>query len=229
MALDFYDGDAAFNEPSREVLACMLDEHHHFLCEPYEHSNLFLKSLLANDGFKAQFVARADSLLSTHLSANITRGEWHRATGLVASDVEAQSERTHIPENMDAWLLNINHTEHFFDHRPCAFRDQLESHLHAALPSVWCGALEPAMYALKVKPNPSSGPLNLQFESDQTISAQLRVRNLTGILVHEETVLVNTGTNRIPVNMEAMPAGVYFYSLASEVQVITAKGVVVHR
>ena len=85
------------------------------------------------------------------------------------------------------------------------------------------------MYALKVKPNPSSGPLNLQFESDQTISAQLRVRNLTGILVHEETVLVNTGTNRIPVNMEAMPAGVYFYSLASEVQVITAKGVVVHR
>lgn len=64
--------------------------------------------------------------------------------------------------------------------------------------------------SLTVYPNPTSAELNIQLENTTTAQYQLRLMNVLGETVHNQTVLLNQGANFLQINLNDYQKGVYF-------------------
>lgn len=67
----------------------------------------------------------------------------------------------------------------------------------------------------KIYPNPTSGQVTLEFESAKTESGILKLYNVSGKLVFEQTLKLESGSNVHTVNISKVAQGVYSLSLQS--------------
>ncbi|MCC7246792.1 MAG: T9SS type A sorting domain-containing protein, partial [Saprospiraceae bacterium] len=68
-----------------------------------------------------------------------------------------------------------------------------------------------------VYPNPVSGLLYIQIEADEESDASIRVHSLDGRLMLEAAHSLFKGSNQIPLDMSAMPAGAYILNVTDGV------------
>lgn len=64
-------------------------------------------------------------------------------------------------------------------------------------------------------PNPATDKSVLTVSLKQNTAAQMRIVDLKGSILSNENLKLNTGTNRIDINLANQPAGVYFISLTT--------------
>ena len=64
--------------------------------------------------------------------------------------------------------------------------------------------------SLTVYPNPTNAELNIQLENTTTAQYQLRLMNVLGETVQNQTVLLNQGSNFLQINLNDYQKGVYF-------------------
>ena len=62
-------------------------------------------------------------------------------------------------------------------------------------------------------PNPSQGQLTLQYNSPEASSYLMKVTDLTGRLLQQETLEASEGMNRHAVNLSNVAKGVYMLSV----------------
>jgi hypothetical protein len=69
---------------------------------------------------------------------------------------------------------------------------------------------------LAVQPNPARGFTNILFDADENGSATLSVFNMGGSKIINQKVNYQSGLNNHPLNISALPTGVYMLTLSSE-------------
>ncbi len=71
-------------------------------------------------------------------------------------------------------------------------------------------------FDIKVAPVPTTDILNVEFAADKSENYQLKVFNVTGQLVAEQTLDVNTGLNQVSLSVQAYTAGIYWLSIHND-------------
>ncbi|MES2621578.1 MAG: T9SS type A sorting domain-containing protein [Bacteroidota bacterium] len=69
---------------------------------------------------------------------------------------------------------------------------------------------------LKVFPNPTSGVVNVEFENAMPGKTKIRMQNIFGQTVKEQSIEAQTGKNIVSLLVETFASGIYFISLQNE-------------
>ena len=77
----------------------------------------------------------------------------------------------------------------------------------------WVEESVDALSEVKVYPNPNQGNFTVSFEAADAADAQVSLHDLAGRRVHSETVRVVAGSNQLPIQLNDVPAGLYFLRL----------------
>ncbi len=77
------------------------------------------------------------------------------------------------------------------------------------------GTHNPVISAMTVFPNPSSGQTEIRFEATEAFEGQLILCDLTGKIIHYENHVFSTGTQVLPLNLVALPVGLYVVQIKS--------------
>jgi hypothetical protein len=75
-------------------------------------------------------------------------------------------------------------------------------------------------------PNPATDNVNIKINSVKAAEGKLSVYNALGATVNEKTVSLSEGKNKIDLNVESLPSGIYFASFKSGNNTTTKKFVV---
>jgi hypothetical protein len=65
-------------------------------------------------------------------------------------------------------------------------------------------------YTFAISPNPNSGTFNLSFESPLAISPTLYIIDLSGRILHTQSISLQEGLNQLEISKPELPAGAYF-------------------
>ena len=74
--------------------------------------------------------------------------------------------------------------------------------------------------SLKIFPNPSSGVLNIKFESKETLD-QFEIFNLQGILIHNE--MINVRQDFKSIDLSSFSDGIYFIRFKMDDKIFTQR------
>jgi hypothetical protein len=66
------------------------------------------------------------------------------------------------------------------------------------------------MHQINIMPNPNSGTFNLSFESPLAISPTLYIIDLSGRILHTQSISLQKGLNQLEISKPELPAGIYF-------------------
>lgn len=83
-----------------------------------------------------------------------------------------------------------------------------------------------ALSSVDVFPNPASETATLKIASSKGGNATLTVYNALGAIVNNKQVLLTPGKNKIELNVESLPSGVYFANVKTGNTTITKKFIV---
>ncbi|MCB0662929.1 MAG: T9SS type A sorting domain-containing protein [Saprospiraceae bacterium] len=75
----------------------------------------------------------------------------------------------------------------------------------------------------QIVPNPAIGNATLEIRSEENNEAQLDLFSITGKKLMAQTIQINHGTNRIPLQLENLPEGLIVYVLSNEKGMISGK------
>ena len=76
---------------------------------------------------------------------------------------------------------------------------------------------------IRILPNPSHGVFTLQIISSTETNHSVVLRNQSGSVVYEQSVLVRMGTNNTAMDLSGLKAGVYLLSVTSDRTLTTRK------
>lgn len=82
--------------------------------------------------------------------------------------------------------------------------------------------------SMKINPNPTAGPANIEIASKASGSFNLNVVDFLGKSVHQETVRINEGQNYIDFDGSFIPNGLYILVLENELGRIAQKMTIQH-
>jgi hypothetical protein len=83
-----------------------------------------------------------------------------------------------------------------------------------------------AVSALDIFPNPASETASLKITSGKPGLAGLTVYNALGAIVNDKQIILSTGKNKIDMDVESLPAGIYFVTVTTGSSAITKKFIV---
>ena len=69
---------------------------------------------------------------------------------------------------------------------------------------------------LNIYPNPTSGSLTVSFESTMDAKYSLKIVNVLGSVMIEETIIGHKGFNSKTINLEKEAKGLYFLTVENE-------------
>ncbi len=82
---------------------------------------------------------------------------------------------------------------------------------------------QPALETTNLWPNPATDQLNLQLHSSRSGRVEVSIINLDGRTLHSSQVALMNGTNRVPLDVNALPAGMYMVRLTDGQNVATMR------
>ena len=77
-------------------------------------------------------------------------------------------------------------------------------------------------------PNPASGQTQVVFESKYSQSYTLNINNAVGEILMQKNVQASAGMNYVPVDIQLLPSGVYFYTLSDGKNKVTKRMQIEH-
>lgn len=166
-------------------------------------ASLFFRKLLVNDEFRTQFYTRFQELLGTTFSYENTNPLFEEIQSALAPEVPFQAERFGCPVDADTWNNYMGHTHWFLLKRCEKIMPVLESFM-----TTWSVG-EESLTQWEEFPNPTNGPINIQFQSDHRETLPIRIYDIMGRLVYTQTMSVEAGSNFFSFTPSLVP-GLYF-------------------
>ncbi|MDD5507246.1 MAG: T9SS type A sorting domain-containing protein [Bacteroidales bacterium] len=80
---------------------------------------------------------------------------------------------------------------------------------------------------VRILPNPSHGVFTLQIISSMETNHSVILRNQSGSVAYEQTVMVRRGTNNVPIDLSGLQAGIYLLSVTGD-RIHTTRKVVIY-
>lgn len=176
-------------------------------------ATLFFRKLLTNEEFRQKFNARFQELLGTVFSYANTGPMFDQIKNTLASEIPFQSERFGIPLDVDDWNTNMGHSKWFLMKR-CEYLEPVLADFMNQWSVVEQMSDHPALWA--VFPNPSSGPVTVQCYADHGKTVSCQVFDVSGRLVHTQTLVLEAGFNTSSFHLPLSP-GLYFMKMDSMV------------
>jgi Secretion system C-terminal sorting domain len=90
------------------------------------------------------------------------------------------------------------------------------------------GSTEETLNSVNIYPNPANSMVNLEFNSTQEGQTQIRFIDQMGRVAQTYYQTTTTGTNQMNLDIQSIPAGVYFVQMISNEQTITKRLVISH-
>lgn len=209
----FYDGDACLENQSFDVFAnATYDGDATYPSN--RRATLFFRRLLENEQFKAQYTSRFHQLVSTTFSYQNTKPVFDHIKQTLVEEVPNQSERFHCPSNYTTWEnYCMKVIERFLRERPDMIIEELDAFLLTGVP-------ETASIAFHCYPNPAKDILVVETQGIPLHTApDYRITNLMG-----QTLLQGRIEDEIQqINIESLPAGMYFITLGKTTQKIVVR------
>ena len=117
----------------------------------------------------------------------------------------------------------ITNTAHiFFDQNPAIVTNTTQNTMVYELPVIQnIHGVTETLTLLSLIPNPSNNILSLQYTSLQSQPITLHLYDLTGRLLHKETLQTTLGTNNYVMDMTKFPNGLYVVTLNNGVEVVS--------
>ncbi|HHG85224.1 MAG TPA: T9SS type A sorting domain-containing protein, partial [Bacteroidetes bacterium] len=84
----------------------------------------------------------------------------------------------------------------------------------------------PVAKGLNIFPNPVVQTLNFTYQSDVDAPALLRIADMTGRIVHTQSLVLNQGMNEGGIQVENLAAGSYMLSISSEKAMLTKRFII---
>lgn len=177
-------------------------------------STLFFRKFLENPDFYEAFFDRMKQLMDSVLSYSVTDSFLSEVKAAIEEEVPFQSDRFHFPESVEKWNYAIG-THHWFLLNRVAWMHGLINDF-MSVPS----RFSPEAYM--VFPNPSNGSIRLQINAEAGEDIKLRIDDLLGRQVYQQTVTLHPGVNTIVLDL-SLPSGVYVLKMPNFVTKIIRK------
>ena len=194
----FYDCDACFGNPAYYFYNIALDESDQFWPSNAT-STLLFRSLLKNETFVRQFLARLMAINSDSLDYRNTLPCLATAMAMIHGEISNQVERFNFPKSISDWENSCRNIDHFLQDR----KQELASQTNILF------NLSGKRNNLVCFPNPVKGEnICVRFDSDQDTPGEITIHDMTGKCVFTEQIDMKAGTMRVIIAPN-LPQGVY--------------------
>lgn len=216
----FFDGDAALNNYSLDPFgnAIPLDVFGNatytgeYNWPSSRKATLLFRRCLENQGFRLHFESRMSQLCDEVLAYENTARHYIQAVNTLSPEIAAQSFRFGYPSHVNYWNWACTFTDDFLSNRVNTYFAEYADYVGLDERS--------ASASLSIYPNPANGVLFVETHGRASQQTQTyRITNLMG-----QTLLqgqITTETQQI--NIENLPAGLYFITVASETRKFMVK------
>ena len=201
----FYDGDGAFGNPV-EFMSDVLTYQGEDQWPSCAEATLCLRRCLQSPQFIEQFDRRLHELTSTIFAYSNTSHYLEQIRDAVAPEVEWQSERFSMPQNVASWRSAVDDIDLFLRQRPDIYCKQMETLILAPVNSdqQFC-----------LYPNPAHSAVNLQGSSSEPEWIQYYLYDSMGRLVMQNDAFFIPQPSVTRLDLSSLPAGVYTLRLSS--------------
>ncbi len=206
----FYDLDGGFgnNRAPENNLKRLLSEEQLYYNNQAAWSTFLIRTLIKNETFRNRFIDRGKDLLQNHFSPAKMLQLLEQMQAIYEPELPAHFQRWPNWLNKQEWLINIEeHIRDFVIQRPC----ELEKHMMDYFGiDAFLKCEEVDLPEINLFPNPTSGDLNLAFETLSEGAFQFRIVNSLGQVVLERWVYSPQWEN---FDLSRLPGGLYFIVL----------------
>ena len=84
-----------------------------------------------------------------------------------------------------------------------------------------------SLISFDVFPNPVKDIATIKINSVKTFNSKVVIYNALGLTVYEKDLSINEGKNKIDINVETLPSGIYFANIRTETNSILTKKIIV--
>ena len=205
----FYDGDGCLVEK---------DDFNAFANATYEgepvwptnsRATLFFRRLLDNEGFKAQFCSRFNTLAATTFAYQNTKPYFDGIYQALQPEVPNQMERFNMPHTIAGWenySMPVIHS--FLMHRPGHVITELNEFL---------SVVEPVAHVAKCYPNPFTEELRIVVDAESFGAKEVAVYDVMGRKVYAQPCWLDKGDNEIVLHPN-LSSGVYLLQVGGHSQ-----------
>ena len=176
-------------------------------------STLFLRKLLENESFKADFINRFNQLLHSALAYETTKVYNDKALEALKGEIPKQVARFNFPNDLQNWERHMSGIDAFLSQRKDFVLEQLQNHFLFSDFNLTIDA---------IYPSPAQNEIHILTDFDTTAQTDVQVFDLTGRLRYSKIQAFGAGksTLTIPIHFSS---GVYVLRIGE----ITKKFVVI--
>lgn len=208
----FFDGDAAIIEHDFDVMENAAVYEPPTTWSNYPEAKLLFGKLLKNEQFREAFKARAREWCNGPFMSNNTLRIYNDVVETMRPKISDQSHRFGYPASESAWNTGNAYIHDFLEQRVEDYLDIIASSPLLDIDELMLGHDKFACF-----PNPTTGEFWVQKFENSPSDAEIRIYNVTGILVFEKSVSLDAGENIISLNPH-LQAGVYFIKIGNLTQ-----------
>ena len=205
----FFDGDGCFFR-DWDVFANIIDTSDN-LGPSNAASSLFYRKLLKNGDFVSILRSRFMELMATQLNYEHTGPLLATLSACINDEVPNQSFRFHFPSDVSVWSDHLVQIDSYLQNRNDIFEIQIREFLNTLS--------NEAGSSYVVYPNPSSGEIHLQMDSDGFSVNEISIYDMLGRKVYAQQCRFAAGENSVTINPQ-LTTGIYFLKLGGHVEKI---------
>ena len=208
----FFDGDAGLRYGTLDVFANAT----YVGPETWPSSTiatLLFRKFMENSLFQEAFYDRFEQLFDSAFSYAATGPCLSEIRATIEEEVPLQVDRFHFPESMERWNYDMGGHEWFLLHRVDLMREMIQQFVMG---------LDEIREDSKVYPNPSDGIIRLEINAEAAGEAWLRIDDLLGRRVFQQTVTLHPGVNMLTID-PSLSSGVYVLKMPNFVAKIVRK------
>ena len=199
----FYDGDAAFLNPEKNMTIPMLYNGNDLWPSCFQ-CTLMWRQLLRSPLFVERASRRLKHLSQTTFASSNTLALLNDEYDAVADDIWRQIHRFSIPGSHDEWKYDIGNTRDFLSRRPDIYLNEMASMLGISTSD-----------KLQVFPNPAHGTIWISTNDNTTGWIYCTIYDIQGRIVSSKPVLLNNMNNKESIDISHLSAGLYNVTLGN--------------
>lgn len=204
-----YDLDAGFRNPEYNMFIHATKTGRTSWPNP-DHSTLLFRSLLQNPGFKDQFIARLNYLITTPYNRDRILKKLHEYQAAYEPELREHFERWPRAGLKEEWLTDINKSQYFANSRAFYMKSQMQEYF--GLDSMRMAEV-PIQGEFIIFPNPTRDLLVLEFKVLNEIYTKIELYDIYGHLVYAN--VLGSGQQVYSLDLTELPAGSYYLRLIS--------------
>lgn len=183
----FYDIDAGFGDVNYNMLYHTTSTDNAIDWPNPPSSTLLFRSLLENDMFKSQFIARYAEILNNEFAVDVMASKLDSIQNLYSFEIADHIDRWNYPNSYSSWEEDIeNDILYFLEHRPCIVRSQIMSYFSLPSFEFECGDTPALSEDLILAPNPTTGKFFIFNNNTDIVNASIAIASVNGQVVYKE-------------------------------------------